>query len=278
MLAWGEEECIAWHTPMEYASQRPIAWTRGTETTDPDGDTTFINQRVWTTGIKWEMDEIDVHLLDGDTGEIERSVTIPYADVAASGLAGKLTHFSAYGGAVDGRDNFWFHPISDEGKLVRVSFIDLSYKVYDKPYRSGYGIAVDGNGKVWSCHGTTERFDPLTQVWEQATTLTNTAGCMADGEGRLWAAGRGIGGGGSIVAIDIETLEFVAEWPLPDMPKGISIDFDGFVWACRSARKRRTRSNRDTGAYETYVGLDYPYTYSDMTGFGLSNAGITPIE
>ncbi|MCH9682243.1 MAG: hypothetical protein K0V04_12465 [Deltaproteobacteria bacterium] len=27
--SWGNEECMAWHTPMVYSSQRPVAWTQG---------------------------------------------------------------------------------------------------------------------------------------------------------------------------------------------------------------------------------------------------------
>jgi hypothetical protein len=29
-LPWGVEECVAWYTPMNYVSQRPVAWTAGT--------------------------------------------------------------------------------------------------------------------------------------------------------------------------------------------------------------------------------------------------------
>ncbi|TPV93127.1 MAG: hypothetical protein B7733_22135 [Myxococcales bacterium FL481] len=274
VLAWGVEECIAWHTPLDYFSQRPIAWTRGTESQDAQGNTTYVDQRVWTTGIKLAGEEIDVLLLNGDTGEVERQIAIPADDVGMT----RLTEFSAYGGAVDGEDDFWFHALAGNGELVRVDFDDMSYTVYKKPYVSGYGIAVDANGRVWSCHGTTERFDPTTEAWEQASTPTNTAGCMPDGEGRLWAAGRGLNGGGSIVAIDIETMEFVVEYPLPDMPKGTSIDFDGYVWGVAIHDEAAYKIDPETGEFETYDGLTGPYTYSDMTGFGLQNAGTAPVE
>ncbi len=33
-LPWGVEECVAWHTPMAYVSQRPAAWTQGTFNND----------------------------------------------------------------------------------------------------------------------------------------------------------------------------------------------------------------------------------------------------
>ena len=33
------------------------------------------------------------------------------------------------------------------------------------------------------------------------------------------------------------------------------------------------RVDPDTEDYDTVTGLNYPYTYSDMTGFALANAG-----
>ncbi|TPV92912.1 MAG: hypothetical protein B7733_23420 [Myxococcales bacterium FL481] len=281
VLEWDDEECRAWHTPMDCASQRPIAWTRGTAEEDVHGNVTYVDQKLWTTCITWDLDAVDVHYMNGDTGEVERTIEVPYADLTAPGLNGGVKQFTAYGGAVDAGDHFWFHPIGDEGRLVRVDANDFTYKTWEKPYRDGYGIAVDGNGRVWSCgSGEIDRFDPDTETWERTGVLSTIGGCMADAEDRLWASGRG---DRTVVAIDINTLEQVAEWTIESMAKGISIDFEGYVWAIGygylgGGNEDAFKIDPDTGEYETYGGLDGPYTYSDMTGFALANAGILPVE
>jgi hypothetical protein len=74
-LPWGEEECVAWYTPMNYVSQRPVAWTRGTF----DARTcSFHGQKLWTAGMNIPG-TIDIIRLDGDTGAIEALITIPDA-------------------------------------------------------------------------------------------------------------------------------------------------------------------------------------------------------
>jgi hypothetical protein len=46
-LPWGVEECVAWYTPMNYVSQRPVAWTAGTFNENSCAGRT---QKVWTSG------------------------------------------------------------------------------------------------------------------------------------------------------------------------------------------------------------------------------------
>lgn len=57
---------------------------------------------------------------------------------------------------------------------------------------------------------------------------------------------------------------------------GVSIDFYGYVWGVRFGQSAY-RVDKDDLSFETFVGLVGPYTYSDMTGWALSNVvGGTP--
>ena len=60
---------------------------------------------------------------------------------------------------------------------------------------------------------------------------------------------------------------------LPSYVHGISIDFYSYVWGPAISNNEAYRVDPDTLQIDTVTGLNYPYTYSDMTGFALSNAG-----
>ena len=60
---------------------------------------------------------------------------------------------------------------------------------------------------------------------------------------------------------------------LPNYVHGISIDFQGNVWGPAIYNDEAYRVNPTTGQIDTVTGFNLPYTYSDMTGFALSNAG-----
>ena len=114
------------------------------------------------------------------------------------------------------------------------------------------------------------RFDPLAEQFavEHEHVHWWALGCMEDDQGRLWT-GSAVPPW-SVHAIDTESLEHVEEILLPDSVKGISFDFFGYVWGVGGSAYR---IDPDTGDFDVYDGLDGPYTYSDMTGFALSNAG-----
>lgn len=251
-LAWGEEECIAWHTPMDYASQRPVAWTHGVfnkETCRRE------QQKLWTSGSN-TPGVVDILRLDGDTGEVEASVTI-------SGVI--ADSFGVYGGAVDARGNFWGSQVS-MGKLIFVDFETLEYKLWDTPH-GAYGITVDPSGRVWVCSGNAQRFDPGTETWK-SVPAGEYGGCMTDADGTLYKPTPG-----GILALDTETMTINQTYKLPQHIHGISIDFNGYVWGV-SQDTEAYRLDPADGSYETIGGLVGAYTYSDMTGFALSNAGV----
>jgi hypothetical protein len=242
-LAWGEEECVAWHTPMDYLSQRPVAWTQGVL----DLETcTYTQQKLWTAGLN-TPGTVDILRLDGDSGAIEASVTVTGVLSDTKGV---------YGAAVDRHGNFWGLQVG-HGKLIFVDHDTLEYKLWDTPH-GAYGITIDSQGHVWACSGNAQRFDPATETW-QSIPAGEYGGCMADGAGTLYKPTPG-----GILAIDTTTMEVVRTYKLPQHIHGISIDFNNYVWAV-SQTTEAYRLDPVDGSYETITGLVGAYTYSDMT-------------
>ncbi len=265
VLPWADEECRAWYAPFEYGSQRPVAWAPG----DFNPSTcTYSNEKLWTSGAAgWEQKpfpkpgpkggdgSVDVILIDGESGDVDELVTVEGVPFDGFGL---------YGAAVDGAGNFWGSQLGT-GSLVRVDRDTLEPTVYSMG-ANGYGMTVDHTGNVWVCSYDVGRFDPQTESWQTAT-VGGSGGCMEDGEGTLWLASN------PLIGIDIETLEVVQSINLPSYVHGVSVDFQGNVWGVTMMESQAFRVNPSTGDIDTFTGLNGPYTYSDMTGFALANAG-----
>lgn len=264
VLSWDEEECRAWFTPFDYTSQRPVAWTPGEWDAD---ECRYVNEKVWTSGASdgggffpgkpgggEGFEGVRVILVDGDSGAVEHAVKIPEV------IPG---YYGIYGGAVDADGNFWGSQLGI-GDLVRVDLVTQEYDLWPMA-ANGYGMTVDSKGYVWTCSYEVGRFDPDTETWDTAQ-VNGGGGCMEDGKGTLWLASQ------PLVGIDVETMQVVAQHNLPDYVHGVSIDFQGYVWGV-SMNTSAYRVDPETGDYETVSGLNYPYTYSDMTGFALANAG-----
>lgn len=254
VLPWGMDECVAWHTPFTFESQRPVAWGPGEWN---PSTCEFDNQKLWTAGAN-EATGIEVLLLDGETGAEEERVLIPEVTYDFYGI---------YGAAVDGLGNFWGSNLGG-GKLVYVDHETFQHSSWDIPI-SGYGMTVDSDGYVWVCSQEVARFDPEAETWQTAS-VGGSGGCMADGEGTLWMASD------SLVAVDTATLQVKSTIPIPSYVHGVSIDFHGYVWGVTLQEPFAYRADPTTGTYETFTGLNGPYTYSDMTGFALRNAGSIP--
>jgi len=258
ILAWGQEECVAWHTPFAYTTQRPVAWTAGTFNL---ATCKFENQKVWTAGADSNAAmNIDVLLLNGDDGTVEKMVTVPVA----------VNFFGAYGGAVDAEGDFWFMTYTNSFPLVEVDVETMTYQIYTPPPEvHPYGITIDHKNRVWfgGDVGASARFDPATMTWNTIPGTTGL-GIQQHPDGYMWMGTFPTTG---IQAIDVETMALGPFIPLasPSQTKGVSIDFYGYVWLVDMTNSA-WRIDPDTLQYDVYTGLDQPYTYSDMTGWGLS--------
>jgi hypothetical protein len=253
VLPWGQDECVAWHTPLAYGSNRPMAWAQGVWN---PATCSYDDEKLWTAGSNGNG-TAQVLLMDGETGVVEQTVNIP--EIQSS--------IGLYGGAVDGDGHFW--GIENSVQLVRVDRQTFTYQLWAGP-GMGYGIAVDLEGRPWFCGGgSAARFDPMTQTW-QSMGGAGIGGCMVDATGILWHSRYP---DGLLVGIDTETLTIAQQIQLPAYAHGISIDFDGNVWAVGFASNQAFRVDPVTGTIDTFSDLVGAYTYSDMTGFALSSAG-----
>jgi hypothetical protein len=259
VLAWGEEECVAWYTDYSFLSERAVAWTSGEFN---QGTCKWEDAEVWV-GATNDAVNLEILRLNGDTGVEQDSVQIP-------GTAGFMSR-SPYGAAVDPDNNLWAVNGYCGGTLVFVDHDDLSYDLITPPNEvCAYGITVDSQGFVWvgGYQTYSGRYDPQTQTWDlvQAQGL----GIQEDAEGRLWLGAYGQNG---VYAIDGDTLQVLSYTAVPTtgQSKGVAVDFFGYIWVVSDAGTTAVRLDPDTLDIQTYAGLDSPYSYSDMTGWGLKN-------
>lgn len=277
-LAWGDDDCLEWSTPLP-SKARPAAWTRG----KPINNCEYEPADVWTAAPSGKTGH--VYLLDGLTGDTVEDVAIPECDCGSLG---------PYGGAVDADNNFWtFTRYSDV--LIRVDADDFSYEVHDIPAHKSYGIMVDGEGRPWIAgEGNDLRiFDPqmaqfiTVPVGHLPTSSYVLRGLSQDADGRVWIAALNgwSGGNTSSGLLRIEQANgvyastgFYGGDVLPgvSVPAGTSVDIDGKIWLVDQGASKAYRFDPDNATSTTVEGLVAPYTYSDMTGFGLSNAGSVP--
>lgn len=273
VLGWGEDDCVDWYIdPYGYTTQRPIGWIPA----PLDQETCeYIDEKLWTSGCDSGTDTyIYADRVDGATGTVEDHVEV-------TGFA--CTGFGGYGGAVDADGNFW---IIDLGTtLAKVDHDTLDITIYTMPL-TGYGVTVDTKGRPWvsssmkAGNASAARFDPMTQTWDLADNILVSAqtGIQEDAQGRMWMNYWSYDGGSTrgVTYIDRDTMMVGPPRDLPSYGKGISIDLNGKVWAIGTFTDNAVRYDPDTDQVDVYENLQYPYTYSDMTGWALQNTACNP--
>ncbi len=273
VLAWGEDECVVWNllVPSDVFEHgpRPTAWEGAV---DENGDPAP-NPRLWIGWYAYEDNVARIHRLDGKTGQIQDTVDIPW-----EGL-----DFGPYGGAVNRDGDFWVLGWQ-AGPLIRIDGDTLEVERIELPPQPGklpmlaYGMALDQFGNPWlTSRGVAMKWDVGTSQWQTISTGNELMrGMMVDRENRAWLAvdDTGPSNGCGLGLIDTVTGDVIAEaieLPGCATPVGVSIDVEGFVWVVDQTIDSAFKINPDTFATELIVdGLDDPYTYSDMTGFGLN--------
>lgn len=273
VLAFDQEDCIAWHADYQYTTQRPVAWTSGVQN---PATCVYEDAAVWTSGCSPGVDgNVWVHLLDGETG-------ISLADVSVVGFA--CSGFGAYGGAVDSNNDFWISSNSSTSQIARIRLGDMSTEVINAPHWA-YGIAVDSLDRVWLTANqaqagdqAAQRYDPTTGTWDVAMLpgggVHGYSGIQEGTDGRMWL-NYGYGAMIGLTWIDRDTLMVGPGIPVPGAVSwlnGVSIDPDGNVWTVSPGANSVFRYDAVAGTFDSYNGLNNPYTYSDMTGSGLLNS------
>jgi hypothetical protein len=263
ILAWDQEECRAWHTPIALTNMRAVAWTSGTF---DDQACAYTDQHVWAAG---NMDGMagtgQVLLVDGEVGAILETIDLP------DDLPLPIGH-GPYGAVVDGDDNLWIAQVYVNW-LIKVDRQDFSVTHWNEPIHT-YGVSIDSDGYLWACNREVARFDPATATWSAPVLIEDWQGffghagsCTTDAAGRLWKSIND-----KLYAIDRQTMQVVDTIVMPEgMIWGLAVDYDGYVWGIPRNGSTAYRVDPDTHEIESVGGLVGAYTYSDMTGFLLDS-------
>ncbi|MEM7160556.1 MAG: hypothetical protein AAF799_47405 [Myxococcota bacterium] len=259
--AWDDEECRAWHTPLNYLNMRAVAWTSGV--LDPE-TCEVVGSMVWASGNNDTSDSADVLLIDGEDGSITETIELP------DDLPLPLGH-GAYGAAVDADNNLWIVQLYNN-RLLRVDRNTFEIDWWDEPEHT-YGMTIDTDGSIWTCNRHLGRFDPITETWDVALIedwqgfFGHAGGCMSDGNGIIWKSMDD-----RLLAVETATMNVVDTITLPEgMLWGVAVDYDGYVWAIPRSGSTAYRVDPATHQIESVGGLVGAYTYSDMTGFLLGS-------
>ena len=276
---WGEDECVLWRTDLpdgsggeaNAAGPRPVAWEAAV-----DGALCpTVNPRVWIGWYDAPSQAGEFRRLDGVSGAILDEVRVE--------AWGDRKH-GPYGGAVNQHGDLWALGWS-AGPLVRIDAETLEVeRIEVAPPPGGakfylYGIAVDGRGRPWLAgEQTIYGYDPESGAWTHLSIPEGRMrGLQIDRRGHAFIA---LNGPAGLVEVDTVKGAVVApriEVPGAQVPVGVSIDIEGDVWVVDRDAARAFKIDPITHALRsTTGGLVAPYTYSDMTGAGLSLVTFPP--
>lgn len=299
-LPFGEDECLAWRIDIPRAAgiwddrrgPRAVQWTGPLSCDFQDAD-------VWVSFCNADNDDVTVWRVDGDNADLEVEIAIPGFECEMMG---------PYGGAIDPDNNFWFVDGDVNHNLYRAD-IDCEpspktpcWERFSPPDADmdAYGITVDRFGRVWMAgEGNSLYYYSPEDGWANfkpeldqffgglADTMgadplrTNILrGLMMDADDTLWIATVQAFGGGpfpGVLRVDTTTTPFSYTFYSNETlggelqhAAGISIDVEDNVWLVDTFSNAAYQIPPDApGSYTRVGGLNQPYTYSDMTGFGL---------
>jgi streptogramin lyase len=184
-----------------------------------------------------------------------------------------------YGGVVDKQGNLWSMS-SGSGKVQKTSS-DLSTQTLIDIGHSGYGIALDNAGRIWTTeyYGRFSVLDPANpagtlQVFNQ-TGNSYGQGIAIDDKGDVFIAGslssnvvghyRPTVVGGSVTGVTL-----IANYTVGSGPTGVAVDGSGKIWATNAYSNNVSRITLPVGTATAVVNTfdvgNNPYNYSDMTG------------
>jgi streptogramin lyase len=229
-------------------------------------------------GNVWVGDNSPTHyfqLLDGATGDIQRTETMPCG---------------GYGGLIDGNGVLW----SSQSGIALLRWDpalpttpDVNPRCISKP--GIYGLAFDSHNNVWA---STYGLGIVYKVGPDGSDLGsfdqghwNAQGLAVDGNDHVWVSSA-LDTGPNRISHLLNNGTLVGEvWGAGEGSTGVSVDAAGKIWTANRASSDATRIDPDAGpigadgvtpvgAFDLTVPLPdaHPYNYSDMTGSTLTGA------
>lgn len=258
-LAWAEgqpnnptDECILWFTKLTVSSlPRAAGFNAGLGETD-----TVVYIGLYSTR--------ELVRLNAKTGAVMKTISVAPA--------------MPYGLVLDKNGDVWVRGAEGSLAVVQVSKGD-QVKIYNGTLapKCGYGIAADAAGRIYTAGGNcVGRFDPATETWEnlslQAQGMQSGRGLAVDNKTGIWIADTYTG----MYHVDGSGAQMVYKGKTATISSnnvGAAVDFDNNPWVISQANSAAYRVNpADYSTQRVNVGVG-PYTYSDMTGYQLRNAG-----
>jgi len=288
VLAWGQDECVAWHVETEGDIRGLAAQDipglnheeickdfQGNKEFDPKQITAEDEHYVWVGGLHGK-----VYKIDAETGAILLKIDAPL-QVYGMALSGDGKLWLGAGGG-----GFGFIDIdkcTDQATCDATTVCtqtcntttcpatcDNAVKAAYSGMLNGYGITVDYKKRVWrSGYPTagTMRYDPYApadQRLAMSPVPSYGGGIAADANGFVWAAHLS----GHLVRIDADSLAGVT---IAAPSKGVAVDAQGRVFAVQYEGivhmvepGKTLNDNKLTLNAVPLKGI--AYAYSDMTG------------
>ena len=246
------DECILWITDLTPNSYPRAA---GYNAGFAEGDT-VIYVGLYSTR--------EVVRLDQNTGRILKTINVSPA--------------MPYGLALDKNQDVWVRGAEGSLAWIQVGKGD-AVKIYNgsKAPPCPYGIAADARGFIYTAGSTcVSRFDPMTESWEtlelRGQGATFCRGLAVDSNNQLWIADTSTG----MFHLDASGAKMVYKGKTPNLSSnnvGAAIDFDNTPWVISQANSVAYKVNPTNYTTQQIKVGSGPYTYSDMTGYQLRNAG-----
>ena len=264
LRAWGADECVRWSTVLPFkgdigSGPRGVTWTPG------DWDMNlcqFVDPKVWVGYLPAQDATASMSRLNGLTGAIEATVTIPNWFVGD-------TFWGPYGAALDKNLDVWFSGL--RGELFRIN-TGQNPPTFDRWNPPGnlqfYGMTVDPDGDPWfgGCSGPVSTFNPMNQQFTAIPGLESCfRGLAADKVGHVWVAANGPCG---VAQYDhkLNTLIKFHDLNPCTTPVGVSVDDEGFVWVVDEWEGAWKIDPMNPNNKQFLPISSQHYTYSDMTG------------
>jgi hypothetical protein len=253
------DECVVWLTHLANGATHPIPRAAGFDAEQREfGGFVYIG----LFGAR------EVVRLDSKTGAIVKRISVPG---------------TPYGLVIDKDGVVW---VQGSGPLVKIEVQNNDKVTSFSGNRCPYGITADARGYIYTAASNCiSRFNPKNDTFEtyQVPGASSLRGVAVDDKNHAWIAETG----GRMFHVDVSaepppmgqtsTMKVMGSSTVGGGNVGAAIDYKGRPWVISQSQATAYRLD-PTKAGANYmpqgvkVGAS-PYTYSDMTGYQLRNAG-----